>query len=266
MTMIKKMVLLVLSALLGMVMLTGIGQYQMNRVYEASNYGNINTVPSLRGLDEIHGEFSNVRPLGFIHALSADDATKNSLAQRITAAWLAIDAAVKKYDTDCHMGTGCISDDKEKALFAEVKIRLADFKSEQAKGIELSAAHKDAQTMDQIMTKMLPAALKANEVIAAQRQYNAELGKKASEEGAAIKASAARTALVVAALTLLAVAGLGFFITRNLMRQLGGEPDEAAEVANRLRRPLPDHAQGRGQHQPDGRNAPHDGDDPGADR
>lgn len=43
----QKMLLLASSALLGIVLLTGISQYLMNKVYEAASYADINTVPRL---------------------------------------------------------------------------------------------------------------------------------------------------------------------------------------------------------------------------
>ena len=46
MTVSKKMLFLVFSALLGIVLLAGTGQYQIDRVFQAANYGNDNTVPS----------------------------------------------------------------------------------------------------------------------------------------------------------------------------------------------------------------------------
>lgn len=47
MTVFNKMLMLVLSALFGIVLLAVVAQYQMGRVFEAANYGTVNTVPSL---------------------------------------------------------------------------------------------------------------------------------------------------------------------------------------------------------------------------
>ena len=46
MTVFNKMLMLVLSALLGILVLAGVAQYQMDKVFDAANYGTLNTVPS----------------------------------------------------------------------------------------------------------------------------------------------------------------------------------------------------------------------------
>jgi len=45
-TVAKKIVLLAGTALLGLALLTGIGQVELKKVYDTTNYANINTVPS----------------------------------------------------------------------------------------------------------------------------------------------------------------------------------------------------------------------------
>src|SRR5664279_5414287 len=60
-TVAKKMALLAGTALLGIVLLAGFSQYQMNKVYQAANYANINTVPSLKILSAAIEEFGRIR-------------------------------------------------------------------------------------------------------------------------------------------------------------------------------------------------------------
>ncbi|WP_286790573.1 MULTISPECIES: hypothetical protein [unclassified Pseudomonas] len=50
----KKMVLLVVSALLGILVLAGAAQYQISRVFEAANFGNENAVPSLLAIAAVN--------------------------------------------------------------------------------------------------------------------------------------------------------------------------------------------------------------------
>ena len=87
-----------------------------------------------------------------------------------------------------------------------------------------------------IRDQVSPAAVKVNDAVLAQINYNAELAKKGSDEAAADKASGSITLLLIAALTLGAVIVSSVVVTRGLMQQMGGEPDDAADIANRISR------------------------------
>jgi methyl-accepting chemotaxis protein len=52
MTVSKKMLSLILSAAFGIILLAIVGLTQMSRVYETTNYANVNVVPSVLTLDE----------------------------------------------------------------------------------------------------------------------------------------------------------------------------------------------------------------------
>ena len=72
-TVAKRMALLVGAALIGIAILAGIGQYQMKQVFEAANYGNVNTTPSLFLLDDIQRNFLSTRLEVNRHVINIDD-------------------------------------------------------------------------------------------------------------------------------------------------------------------------------------------------
>ncbi|MBV8124037.1 MAG: methyl-accepting chemotaxis protein [Paucibacter sp.] len=65
-------------------------------------------------------------------------------------------------------------------------------------------------------------------------QFNADLSQQGANDAVAIKGFATTLNYLVAGGTFLGVAIIGFFITRNLLRSLGGEPAYAAEVAKKV--------------------------------
>ncbi|MFA9218710.1 MAG: methyl-accepting chemotaxis protein, partial [Sphingomonadaceae bacterium] len=65
-----------------------------------------------------------------------------------------------------------------------------------------------------------------------QFDYNVELGKKGSDDAVVAKAQAMRQSLIISGVTLLLIGGISVVITRSLLRQLGGEPDYAADIVN----------------------------------
>ncbi len=61
MTIVQRLVLLVGIALAGLLALVGTALNQMGQVYETTNYGNENSIPSILVLDKAILEFSRLR-------------------------------------------------------------------------------------------------------------------------------------------------------------------------------------------------------------
>jgi len=233
-TVAKKLILLAGSALLGIVLLAGLGQQQMNKVYDAANYANINVVPSILLLDDMRGDFDNIRALVLTHVSVDDNAAKQEVEQKIVTSKRQLEEQLKAYDTKGCLGVSCIADDKEKAMLEAVRASLVEYDAVYMKVLDLSRAHKDAEAQAMIRPQLAPAAAKLNEALTTQISYSAELGKKAAGEAVSAKASALNLSLLIAALTLAVVGTIAFTVTRAFQRQLGGEPDEAADIASRI--------------------------------
>ena len=72
MTIVRKMTLLVATAILGLVGLAWLGQNRMSEVYEKANSGNVNVVPSVLVLDEAAVTFGRLRVRVYRHVLNTD--------------------------------------------------------------------------------------------------------------------------------------------------------------------------------------------------
>ena len=103
-TVAQKMILLAGSALAGIALLTGMGQQQMNKVFEAANYGNVKSVPGLMMLDDATRSFSQMRVRVYRHVLNADAAKITAIEKSIKEAQEATEAALKKYELDGCLG------------------------------------------------------------------------------------------------------------------------------------------------------------------
>ena len=233
-TVAQKMSLLGGSALLGIALLTGLGQYQMGRVYDAANYASINSVPSILLLDDIRGRFGNERALVLTHVIANNEADMRELEQKISTIQNKLSEQVQAYGSTGCLGISCLTDDKEKVLLDAVKSDLLAYQANLPKLFELSRAQKTSEALQVVNKQVGPAAAKANEAIVEQTAYNVELAKKGADEAAATKSSALTLALIIAALTLVAVAIIGYTITRAFLNQLGGEPDAAVDIANKI--------------------------------
>ncbi len=215
-TVTQKMASLAGSALLGIALLAGLGQQQMNKVFEAANYGNENTVPSLMLLDDAVRSFSQIRVRVYRHVLNNDGAKTAAIDKSIKDAQDQTEKAFKDYES-------LASDDKDRQMLAANRALLKDYTAALEPALALSRQNKSTEARD-ALPQAAALAEKLNTAIDDQIAYNAQVGKKSGDEAAAAKASALNLSLFIAALTLGVVGLIAFTVTRAFLRQLGGEP------------------------------------------
>lgn len=234
-TVAKKMTLLTVIALFGVSLLTGLAAYQMRQIYDGANFGNVNSVPSIVLLDDMRRNYLRTREGINRHILNTDLAKKDKLEEIVSEHRRGVLAGIRKYETNGCRGGTCAADSRDlnyllagKMLWAEFDRLLDPILLESRKGEAGFARARDLMNESQVAAEAIAVAL--NEHIA----YNIEASEKAALEAAAIKDNALELALLIAVLTLLLIAASGYLITRNFKRQLGGEPDLAAEIVGRI--------------------------------
>ena len=222
MTVTKKLLFLVLSAAFGILLLAIVGFLQMNHVFETTNYGNVNVTPSILTLDQAFAPVADTRTKMWQHITASDEKFMTKLEEKINANSKATDDALKAYEL-------LLSDDRDKSLLAADRAALKDFEQLREKVYVLSRVNKLEEARDLVLANQSIMA-RLWEAFEEHRQYNTELGNKVSAEAAASVSSARWIALAISLSTLIAVSLIGWFITRSLMKQLGGEPAYAADI------------------------------------
>ncbi len=226
MTVAQRLYLLMGIAIAGLVMIAGLGIYQMGKVFEAANYGNVNTVPSIVTLDEAITQFGRLRVRLYRHVLNTDPTKMAEIEGKINEARAGVEQALKDY-------AGLISDEKDKGLLQTDEFAMKAYADAISQVLEVSRQNKTEQALAQLTVN----AVKAEELNAALQEhmaYNKELGKKGEQEAKAIHDAAFKLAVALSALSVIAIAILGVLIVRNLLRQLGGEPAYVAEVVGKV--------------------------------
>ena len=225
-TVARKMALLAGAALIGIAILTGLNQSLVGKVFEAANYNSVNTVPSLLVLSDVRQEIARYRLRVDRHVMNTDPAKMADLEKSIKEALDKTESLFKQYEP-------LISDDKDRALLQKVRGALAGYVDDANLVLAESRANRNDQARDMI-EKNVKSARDLDATLAELFAFNADVGHRSAEEADKTRSSAIYLALGIAALTLVIVAAIAFLITRNLVRQLGGEPDLAAEVANKI--------------------------------
>jgi methyl-accepting chemotaxis protein len=227
MTVVQRLSLLIATVVLGLFAVAGVGLYQMEYVFKATNYTNVNVVPSLLGLDSGYTALTALRLQLLQHLLLSDKAEMAELDVKMTRSAQGVEAALNQYEKDY------VSDDRDRALLNADKAAYADYEVLRAKVLALSRENKVEEARG-VLRGSGPVLEKLTAAFEAHRQYNAEIGRRAADAALAVKRSALTQMLGIAGVTLAVVAALGVFITRGLLHQLGGEPAYAAQVVREV--------------------------------
>ncbi|HZX33046.1 MAG TPA: MCP four helix bundle domain-containing protein, partial [Rhodocyclaceae bacterium] len=179
----QKMALLGGSALLGISLLAGISQSQMEKVFDAANYCTINTVPSLYVLDDLRKNQLRTRIQMNRHILNTDDKVMAEIEDTLNSNRRGVRAAIQKYQKDGCDGGPCVSDDKDREyikqteqLWDQFDAKLEPILVESRKGEAGMAKARD------MMAKTQDLYDKIGTIINDEFDYNMELGKKGAAE------------------------------------------------------------------------------------
>lgn len=228
MTIAQKMISLIASALIGILLLSGLSQYQIEHVFEKANFANVNTVPAMKFLNIMQANIlfirlsvsQNVELKTVEEKIASEEKIKNYIAKA--------DNAFKDYE-------GTIASEKDKQMFDK---ELTAYKKYLEFLPGILAASRASQFDENIRLRVLSREFSggAIDAITEHLDYNIKLGQEGAEAAVATKRNAVVTSITIALITLVCIGIIGFFITRNLLRQLGGEPAYASDILGKVAR------------------------------
>ena len=227
MTVIRNIMLLVFTAMLGVAVLGGTSLYLAGEINTSASYANVNTVPSLLEIDRAAAAITSLHALKW-QRLNASE--KNALPNYEQSVAQQLGEMSKALD---HYQAALVSDDHDATLLKQLQGNLGEFAALQAQFDKLigSGDQASARTLIETSQPLQNAALKAIDDL---REYNLELGRKGQVLATATEKNARSIILLVSGLTLLATVLIGTLLGRSLMRQLGAEPSVVRDFAARL--------------------------------
>ncbi len=228
MTITKKIIALISSALVGILLLAGLGQYQINHVFSSANFANINTVPALKSLGAIQKGLLYIRLSVTNHTETNDPVEQAKIEEKIKSYISDVDKAFKDYELT-------LADEKDKEYFDKERSGYQRYVDVIPAILKASASGKHDDAM-RLRSEARKDTNQAIDTVSEHIEYNIKLGEAGANAAIETKSNATTTSILVSVLTLLLVSLIGFFIARNLLRQLGGEPAYAADVVNRIAR------------------------------
>jgi methyl-accepting chemotaxis protein len=226
MTVKQRLTLLVGLAALGLCLVSGLGVFQIKRTYEAANYGNSNTVPSLLTLDSAFKALADMRALTFKYFLVQDPKVRGDLEKKIQDDSAKIEAALKSYEK-------IASDPKDKEMYEADRKAIANYHELRLHCMGLVAAGKQQEGGADWLAGVQVANAVWNTFVA-HGELNAKLGLDSQQEAQKVQKTAVSSSLAISLATIALLVGIGILIARKLMQELGGEPDYAAEVVRKV--------------------------------
>jgi len=224
MTVARKMLLITLVSVLGLVGILTLNSFQSDAVYNDTNYANTNIVPSIIKLDEMRYKFNTLRIRVANHTLIKDEA---KMAE--------VEEAIRKLQSELNEVTGSyadlVSDAQEKSLLGADVEDLKVYFTRMEPILEASRANQKELAHELYIAIRTPAE-KANDSIAAHMQYKVELGQKHAANALTVKQNSIKLSLGLGLLAVIASILFGVMLSRALRKQLGGEPNDVAKIAN----------------------------------
>ncbi|HEY0843150.1 MCP four helix bundle domain-containing protein, partial [Methylotenera sp.] len=224
MTVARKMLLITLVSVLGLVGILTLNSFQSDAVYNDTNYANTNIVPSIIKLDEMRYKFNTLRIRVANHTLIKDEP---KMAE--------VEEAIRKLQSELNEITGSytdlVSDAQEKSLLDGDIEDLKVYFARMEPILEASRANQKELAHELYIAIRTPAE-KANDSIAAHMHYKVDLGQKHATNALTVKQNSIKLSLALGLLVVIVSILFGVTISRSLRKQLGGEPNEVAKIAN----------------------------------
>ena len=223
MTIKQRLLLLVGAAILSLLALSAINYHQMNKVYDAANYANVNVVPSIEALNSVGMDFGRLRVRAFRHLLATDAAGQEAAEKTIQESHAKIEKALKSYEA-------YLSDAEDKRLLDAERKTLADYDKALDALLATSRAGKVEEAKQLTKQQVDPLAVAFNDQLTAHMHYNETIGKKTAEEGAAARDSATLVSIGLLIAVAVGLGGFSVITIRSISTRLG----EANTLAERI--------------------------------
>jgi methyl-accepting chemotaxis protein len=197
-----KISLMIAIAIIGLFSLIGLSYNGIEKVFDATNMSNVNSIPSINSLNEVMKRFSQLRVRVYRHVLNTDASAMTGIEQAINDAKQGVESGLTKY------GNEYVADAKDKELLDKVRKGYEAYLPGVNEVIKFSRDGKQKEALA-VLTSNAKVAEDLNNAIDEHMAYNQALAKSSAENALEIKAGAVKTGLIIGGLISLTV--LAFF-------------------------------------------------------
>jgi methyl-accepting chemotaxis protein len=216
------MVLAIVSGL-ALLLVSVLNLFQMGRVYEAANYGNDNTVPSIEVLNKATAAYGYARARFYRYVMNTDPKIKEELLGSINESKAIFEKALKDYEP-------LLSNDEDKAFLTADSTAWNAYMGEMDRIAKISnqGDRDDAIKLINADSKL---AGEIDKALDNHVKFNEDLGKKGAEDASSTKKSAFLLSVAIALISIVVVAMLSLQTRSKVVRQLNDANQMAEKVS-----------------------------------
>lgn len=225
----RRIALLVLVAAVGVLAMSLLMWRQVEQVYEATDFANVNTLPSWRDLDAAHDAFNDMRVLLWRHIAQTDASERQRIEAEIQQLRRGVEEALKRYEAE-DMNEEHAFYVLDKANLDASRALLAEYDGHVKQVLELSREKR----LEEAREKSFADAGLEQRVTAsfqAHRKLNIDHAARAAVDAAGTYKVALALCAAVGLLTLASVGGMGSFLGRGIVRPVRKLHDMVLAVA-----------------------------------
>jgi methyl-accepting chemotaxis protein len=222
----KKLALLPAVALAGISLIVTVLVVDIRVVFNSANFGNARVVPALQLLSSLRSNFTGTRINIWQHFAARDQAVMADIERQMASKHVLEEQALKTYET-------VAINARDKELLAADRDAVAAYEIFKQKAVAMSRDGRKADAAAYALDQA-SALARMGDHINEHFEYLTSLSKDAGASAAATEKSAILFAILLGILTVGVVGTIGFVVFRQIIRQLGGEPDVIVDVANKV--------------------------------
>jgi methyl-accepting chemotaxis protein len=224
MTVVKKLYAMIAIAILGMVLLAGVGTYQIERVNTAASYSTVNTVPSLVELDRISSAIYSIRIAALKYLSDNDQSVRQDAEKDIAAAQAQLSKSLDRYEKED------ITDATDGELFKEIRKRVEAYRAGLAEDIKQGQTDPTGARKALLANQAIIDGLMA--AIDEDKKYNQKLGTDAAQSAVGTKNQATLIAVGISLLMSLIIGLIGVLLASKIGKSLKSAVKSAESVAS----------------------------------
>jgi len=213
MTFAKKLYILLATATLGMIALGTISFIQIGTVFEAANYANINSLPSIEQIDNVSQAMFRMRVSTWQHLASTDADEKTQDSKDIAVAERSLTEALARYEKED------ISDAQDQQLLDQVRAAVRQYYPARDQVLKLSTQGNSTEARNQQLA-MQPLITRVENAIAAHRTYNVKLADAGSRRAESAHQNAIWMSIVLTLVLTGAICTGGALLVKRLISAL----------------------------------------------
>ncbi len=185
-----------------------------------------NWLPSVDVINRINTATSDLRVLEYRHVVSTDPEEIKAREADMSKLLGQIRDLRGKYEP-------MINSEQERQLYKTFDTQFTQYLSERENFLKLSRENRNEEAKA-VLDSTLELYTNFSDTLLKLVELNAAGSKQAGDESAAIYSSAKLMTLAVLLIAIVVGVGAAFLVTRNVMRQIGGEPDYARDMIREI--------------------------------